>query len=669
MAGATNQATFFLTREEDERIRTTVKDRLQRCRDLSGVARNANDPRSAVREVTSALFLADLTGASQAELTVQQGRPESMVVVGVGCPYPPCTASLQDLQPMKLSELRMNTHHRGRLLALRRAADIVGLVVRSWTAMEEATSGDTERLEMYLHKSTYGEDILESGSRFLVKEPYFTLSDQGDPTLRTDHPSDLVLATQGLDDGLLRFFSEESDEASGSAIAPKAPESRTVKECKEEGNAALKRQAFMEAHAKYSEGLRLATEDAEAKESFASDISRNRAYVNLLLNRLDEAKADALEALSGLEDEKHKELDSKAYFRAGCAAYNAGDYLEARGYFQEQVKLTPGDKDALAMLRKIEVRLHEQATGKYDFKRLRATLSKARPRNDAASFDGNTEVKDSPRQGRGLFATHAIAAGEMILCEKAFCIVWGHEKEAWTAISYDIRDDRIRGFPAGLCKAIVQKLLDNPSQIEKFMDLYGDYEGTGKQLIMTDSRPVIDTFQVHDIVARNAFGVGAIDGDEGVRNASTGLWVRSAYINHSCLSNASKDHVGDLMILRATRPISAGEEITHSYDESIDYDARSAALMNTWGFTCTCVLCVAEEADEPALRKKRRELANEADALMEREAPTTAKRLTVSKAKRLARAIDDTYDGERYKGLPRRAVSHIQAWLGRATAR
>jgi len=264
-----------------------------------------------------------------------------------------------------------------------------------------------------------------------------------------------------------------------------------------------------------------------------------------------------------------------------------------------------------------------------------------------------------------------MSSGEIILCEKAFCVIWGHEDEAMTAMTYDGRDDRIRVVPAGLCKAIVQKLLNNPSQVDTVMDLYGDYRGLGKHLIMGDSGPVIDAFQVHDIVARNAFGTGpeSSGGHSREENASTGLWILASYINHSCIPNARREYLGDLMVLRATRPIGAGEEIMHSYDESSEYDARTAALMNTWGFTCTCALCNAERADSPALRKKRRELESEANAFVERDEAVGAKRLSIVKARRLVRSINDTYDDERYNGLPRMALLRIEKWLTEATTR
>jgi hypothetical protein len=140
-------------------------------------------------------------------------------------------------------------------------------------------------------------------------------------------------------------------------------------------------------------------------------------------------------------------------------------------------------------------------------------------------------------------------------------------------------------------------------------------------------------------------------------------------VNHSCVPNAKKDYVGDLMLLRATRRINAGEEITHGYDESSDYDARTAALDRTWGFKCKCALCAAEEADGSALRKQRLELQNEANALIQGENPSQASRLTINRAKRLQQALKDTYNEKRYKGLPRRAPNGLEQWLKTALAR
>ncbi|OTB03195.1 hypothetical protein M426DRAFT_321984 [Hypoxylon sp. CI-4A] len=641
--------TIFLTEQEAERIRNTVKDRVKKCSELVGSARERRDPGDAKRQATGASLMADMGGGDVDEAQTQ-GRG-TIPALAVGQPYPPCTIRVQDLEPMKLGDLQMDTHHRGRRLTVKRLSPVVTLIARSWTMVQEEAGDDAERLEICLHKSRHGKDILESASSFIIKEPYFTLTDQGEPTIRIDHPSDLIVCLEEVPD-------------EGNAAAAE----KSALAFKDKGNSALQKQNLVSAHAMYTKGIEIARQGAlsETKPDLVRDIFRNRAHVNLLLNQLDEAKGDAKEALINGEEDRSKDLDSKAYFRAGCAAYNLGEYQEAKSFFEEQQKRTSDTKTAIAYLKNIEVRLREQETGAYNFKKIQASLSRSRPRVDAASFISNTKVKESTGKGRGLFATRDIPAGEIVMCEKAFCVVWGYEKEALTAMTYDARDDRIRVSPVGLSKSIVQKLLSNPSQIERVFGLYGDYQGDGKNVSTTEDGSVVDTFRVHDIMSRNAFGPGSQFGEDGARNASTGLWIWAAYINHSCIANVKKEYVGDLMVVRAIQLIKAGDELFHSYDESSDYEARQTALTTTWGFECDCALCTAEKADDNGTRRKRRDLTKEADEFVQSEHPVNAKRLTISKAKRLAQAIENTYAGERYKGLPRLAAKNIQEWLALA---
>jgi len=666
MSCQNDKITLFLTEQEAERIQNTVKDRLKNCFHLVGHGRKPRDLKTAIRQATGASLMADMGCAPDADMMPTKGQGGTLPALAVGQPYPPCIISLQDLQPMKLANLQLDTHHRGRQLAVKRVSPVIPLAARSWTMVQDEAEDETERLEVCLHKSRHSEDVLESAYAFMIKEPYFTFTEHGEATLRIDHPSDLIVCRDEIANGSRTSVNEVIGHAEDAAAAEKI-----VRICRDNGNAALKHQNLPLAHRSYTEGLKVARQEVASNTNtdLARDISRNRAHVNLLLNQLDEAKTDAKASLSGREDCQSEALDSKAYFRAGYAAYNLGEYQEAKSFFEEQREIMHGIPDVRADLQKIEMRLREQETGTYDWKKIRAGLSRDCPRVDAANFICNTEVRDSLGRGRGLFATRDIPVGGVVMCEKAFCVVWGHESEALTAITYDVRDDRIRVSPVGLSKSIVQKLLSNPSQIGRVMDLYGDYQGDGKNVSRTDDGPVVDTFRVHDIVSRNAFGPGSQYGEEGASNASTGLWIWAAYINHSCIANAKKEFIGDLMVVRATNTITPGDEIFLSYDESSDYDARQTALMTTWGFECNCALCAAEKADDPAVRKKRRELASEADAFVGREHRANAKRLAIAKAQRLARAIDDTYDGKRYMGVPRVATRRIREWLAKASPR
>nr|POE48148.1 set and mynd domain-containing protein [Quercus suber] len=640
-----NSQTIYMTAAESERIRATAKQRVQKCQEVRDQARADTDALAVHQQVTMASLMADMAGPQE-----PAAKKETITAFAVGYTYPPCVLSMEELRPIALTELRLESHHRGRVLTVRRVAEVVELAARSWTVVE--ADGQKERLEVCLHKVRYGEEVLESGKVFRLKEPYFTVNDEGDSTLRIDHPSDLVICGE-----------DAVEEGKGDAEAVKPAKSR--KSCKEEGNAALKKQDLPQALARYTEGLQSKSEKSEAEtQTVTFDLHRNRAHVNLLLNRCDEAKTDALAAVTNIDDAKHQDLDSKAYFRAGTAAYNLGDFDEAKGFFEHQRRLSPNDKDVVTITKRIEKRLKERDTGEYDFRAIRLGLSRARPTVDSATFTGDVEIKDSPGAGRGMFATRAFKPYERVMCEKAFCVVWGYRNEAWTAMTYDVRDDKIRATPAGLDQAVVQKLLNNPSQVSKVVELYGDYPGIGAQLVLKDGVPVIDTFQIRDIIARNGFAASAPDGrEENARNASTGLWVRAAYINHSCMPNAAKEYIGDLMVIRAIRPVAAGDELTHSYDENPEYEARQKNLLTTWGFVCRCALCIAEEADGPELRSKRLELYGQASAITERENPLLVKRLVLAKLERVVKAIQETYEEERYRDVPRPVLTTLQDWI------
>jgi len=81
--------------------------------------------------VLTVSLLLDLSMISELGLKVKKGGTDSMVAFALGHPYPLCTVFLQDLYPMKFSDLRMDTHHRGCVLIVRRVAPVAKLVAFS----------------------------------------------------------------------------------------------------------------------------------------------------------------------------------------------------------------------------------------------------------------------------------------------------------------------------------------------------------------------------------------------------------------------------------------------------------------------------------------------------------------------------------------------------------
>merc|ERR1712217_501945 len=78
------------------------------------------------------------------------------------------------------------------------------------------------------------------------------------------------------------------------------------------------------------------------------------------------------------------------------------------------------------------------------------------------------------------------------------------------------------------------------------------------------------------------------------------LYATLSRVNHSCDPNAYTSSDGDRAVLKATRPISPGEEIMPSYLTANllerPLQERRQAIAQTWGFWCECHRCIAEQS-------------------------------------------------------------------------
>ena len=94
---------------------------------------------------------------------------------------------------------------------------------------------------------------------------------------------------------------------------------------------------------------------------------------------------------------------------------------------------------------------------------------------------------------------------------------------------------------------------------------------------------------------------------------SCGLYIKASHINHSCYSNARRSFIGDVLILRATRDILAGEEILFWYtlpkaDHS--YEKTQEKLRNC-DFCCSCVICTNDQETSNKKKERRDALVKE----------------------------------------------------------
>jgi len=89
----------------------------------------------------------------------------------------------------------------------------------------------------------------------------------------------------------------------------------------------------------------------------------------------------------------------------------------------------------------------------------------------------------------------------------------------------------------------------------------------------------------------------------------SGIWIMPSYVNHSCWPNSVRSFLGDLLIVRAARDITEGEEITMTYfDNESGVQKRQKASHSGWGFDCECTLCEIGTAESQEVQDKRQEL-------------------------------------------------------------
>ena len=428
----------------------------------------------------------------------------------------------------------------------------------------------------------------------------------------------------------------------------------------------MKLKIFIAAVHSYSAGLQAVT---DAEPDLRRDLLRNRAQAHILVHHYDAAITDALASLSNLSDGRSKALDGKALFRAAQAAYQLEDYPAAEAHLLRQIKLMPEDSDGHGLLERTRARLREQSTGEYNIEAIAAGLTPTRPRADIGTYVGKIEVKDTgTAAGRGVYATHDITNGELVLCEKAICAVFGQEPRGEASPVQIELDDRKgpegRPFNFGLWKALVHKVTRNSSLLPKLTQLAGMSNEVEPDVAIVDGQPAIDAFRLHDIAGVNAYMTEIPDPEKitsfcGLMGTSrsgnglnAGLWVQSSYFNHACLPNSHRIVLGDMLIVRATRPIRAGEEITQGYLNP-DTPDRADVIKHNWNFVCACALCVAERSDGPSELERRLEATVAAATFIPKKLAQVedAGPEIMSEARSVLRNITSTYPREAYHNV------------------
>ena len=582
-------------------------------------------------------------------------------------PYPPSTKTVSELVSISIPELQLDTHHRSKVLFVR-AIDTAIRVAAVHSIVQDDT-GAAERLALYnTDVAARAEELLPEGAIFAIKEPYYMANANRSYSIRVDHPSDLVQLSP-LDIQVPRGVCANLVEFDKSAL-----------DWKKEGNVAYSAENYLAALQAYSLGLDACSfEDITIKH----DLLRNRAIVNMFLKRFEQALADAKAAIIPAKergDDGAIALNSKAYERAGRAAYELGRFQEAEACFRKMQELAPTNEDAFSTLERIEERKQERSSGHYDFTKMSRSANKKHNQLDHADFSSNTTISETDAHGKGLFATKDITVGQLIMCEKAMCAAFDSDKtsQSYTILNHNTKR-ALTGTQATLLFTLVQKLVHNPELAIGFFDLFdGGYQPKTSLQIVEGHVPV-DTFRTQAIIEYNCFECPTVRSSSKAAQKqatspagyhSTGLWLKASYINHACDGNAMRSFIGDMMIVRAIRDIAKGEEILMPYRLPDAVNAiTQEELGKTWAFKCDCGLCIAEAASSSSQRKYRSHLIEKTRARLS-VSPLSPQdqhdKPSLAQVEKLFAKLKNTYEGRSFEYRPRLGLVAPGLWLCQA---
>ncbi|KLO95029.1 Uncharacterized protein LW93_3727 [Fusarium fujikuroi] len=383
-----------------------------------------------------------------------------------------------------------------------------------------------------------------------------------------------------------------------------------------------------------------------------------RSQVNLQLDRPRQALLDAIEGDGLLAASTEESLLLQAR-----AIYHLGKFEECLEKLQALTAAFPKSVPGWSMKSAIFKRLEEQNDGEYAFDDMLVEARETPPLIDRATFSSLVEIRIAPGRGKGLFLTKDVSAGDLILCEKAFSYCFMDEKshETYPILGNLPRKEVTTGGSVRLWAQVIQKLYHDPEHIDTIQELsHGDQKKL--QITECDGSPVVDSFMVEKIIHYNAVNAPRTTSDDfetrvfhksgdtlEIENINTkfltsGIWLLASRINHSCVSNCRRSFIGDMQIIRATQDMSAGTELLLSYRAPCSFESYEEVQhhLSRWGFKCACDLCKSRSKEDKKVLEKRSNIYGEALDLLK----TEVLQFNFDRTRTLLKKMENTYKGK-----------------------
>lgn len=223
---------------------------------------------------------------------------------------------------------------------------------------------------------------------------------------------------------------------------------------------------------------------------------------------------------------------------------------------------------------------------------------------ELAEYIGPVQVRKSTTSGRGLFATKNIDVGTILFITKAIsierAILLGQDQGEkvqlvmWKNFIDSVMDSVTKCSKTHNLVSILSSGEDQGYELQvPDMGIFGQEANNSTRFSKLDGNRVLSILDVNSLVedSISAKVLGKNSDYYGI-----GLWVLASFLNHSCIPNTRRLHVGDYVIVHASRDVKAGEELTIAYFDVLSpLDKRKDMMLKSWGFDCICKRCKYEE--------------------------------------------------------------------------
>ncbi|KAG8696905.1 hypothetical protein FRC11_000403, partial [Ceratobasidium sp. 423] len=449
---------------------------------------------------------------------------------------------------------------------------------------------------------------------------------------------------------------------------------------KEKGNNAFKNGRFESAIQAYSYGLSV--------DPSASLLRLNRSLCYLNINKPSMALSDALVASQG--EALTDTLRSKARYRMALAYYALDRFKDTLAILEDKTWTQFSPKDFSELEQKTRQRLIEQVQGDYNWFALNKIADRINGRRqvpDVADYVGPVKVVQMGAigRGRGLVTTRDVFAGELLLVSKPFAFAASVEYPELFRVLHARSGTIVERANYELVGRAMQRLGgDHTAASALFLDLHSNYTAiktspvtsslptfltTGGRYWDTPGEYPVDNIgvnHVEGILSSNSFNT-QIERTRFEKNEA--IYLLPSMVNHACHGTAVRTSVGSVMVMRASRNLKAGEEITCSYVGGVggaSFLSRSAGLRK-WLIDCHCELCLADQQDGESRCRDRERFAEDLDELRMRLRPGDPE--IAKTAKELVAKIRSTYNVKRslpmdILGLAQRVLAFTQQVFG-----